>query len=687
MRTDPNLSEIAAPVPHGTTSVLQGSTFALSDERGDVLPGGVWGIFHDDTRVLSEFAMEVDGRRPLLLSNGKAAPHSARFFTAVRDRPSGGLSITRRRVVTDHVLEDVTIQSHRRTSCEVALRLRFGADFADVFEVKSGSVPTWTTRIDHGEGGRSLSFRTTRPGASRATLVSLSQSATLDGGVATYLVDLPAGETWNVRISIGWEDPTRARATTVPDATREVDEPEQDAAHDIDRWVASFPVLKASSETLVRMYRRAIEDLAALRLTIRPNGEALTVPAAGLPWFMTMFGRDTLLTAYEALPFAPRLAEGALRALAGLQGTKSDDLHDEEPGKILHEIRSGPLTVSGELPYDPYYGTIDATPLWLVLLSEYERWTADTSVVEDLWPNAERALSWIDENLTTSVTGYVEYRTRSPVGLANQGWKDSWDGVSFHDGSLPEAPIALVEVQGYVVDAWTRSADLAGRVIGDRPLERDLLDRAKELRGAFQRDFWIEDRGGFYALGLDADRRRIDTMTSNMGHLLWSGLVPPDRVETIVAHLFSPAMWSGWGIRTLSTDETNYDPVGYHVGTVWPHDNALIADGLGRSGSWNDARRIARAMVSAAGQEARLPEAIAGYDRQESIFPVRYPMASSPQAWATASTFVWLRSMLGLQAHDEPEWSAADHANGWISLKGVAIRGERIDIDVGEPFG
>jgi glycogen debranching enzyme len=432
------------------------------------------------------------------------------------------------------------------------------------------------------------------------------------------------------------------------------------------------------------MYRRTIEDLAALRLTIRPNGEPLTVPAAGLPWFMTMFGRDTLLTAYEALPFAPRLAEGALRALAGLQGSKVDDRHDEEPGKILHEIRSGPLTVSGELPYDPYYGTVDATPLWLVLLSEYERWTADTSVVEDLWPNARRALAWIDENLAASATGYVEYRTRSPVGLANQGWKDSWDGVSFHDGALAEAPIALVEVQGYVVDAWRRSADLAGRVIGDLALERSLSERADRLERAFQRDFWVEDRGGFYALGLDADHRRIDTMTSNMGHLLWSGLVPPDRVPTVVERLFSPAMWSGWGIRTLATDETRFDPVGYHVGTVWPHDNALIADGLGRSGSWNDARRIARAMVAAAGQEARLPEAIAGYDREKSIFPVRYPMASSPQAWATASTFVWLRTMLGLQAHDEPEWSAADHANGWISLQGVAIRGERIDVDVGD---
>jgi glycogen debranching enzyme len=683
--TDPNIADVAVPLPHGTTSVLRGSTFALSDERGDVVPGGVWGVFHDDTRVLSEFTMEVDGRRPFLLSNGKTAPHAARFFTALRDRPTGGLSITRRRVVSDRVLEDVTVHSHRRSASRVELRFRFAADFADVFEVKSSSIPDAGTELEHLGHGSGFRFRTTRPGVDRSTIVSFSEPPALQDGVASFLVDLPGGSTWNVRISLGFEGCATPHETA-GDVAAAVDEPELAAARDMQRWVTSFPVLRASSDTLVRMYRQAIEDLAALRLTIQPNGEPLTLPAAGLPWFMTIFGRDTLLTAYEALPFAPRLAEGALRALARLQGTRVDERHDEEPGKILHEIRSGPLTVSGALPYDPYYGTVDATPLWLILLSEYERWTGDASLVEDLWPNAERALAWIDENLAASVTGYVEYRTRSPVGLANQGWKDSWDAVSFHDGTLAEAPIALVEVQGYVFDAWKRMADLAGRVWGDRARERDLLERAARLERTFHRDFWLEERGGFYAMGLDADRRRIDAMTSNMGHLLWSGLVAPERVPIVVEQLFSPSMWSGWGVRTLSADDVSYDPVGYHVGSVWPHDNAVIADGLGRSGSWNEARRIARAMVTAAGhQEARLPEAIAGYDRAESILPVRYPMASSPQAWATASTFVWIRSMLGLQAHDEPEWSGGDDRSGWISLEGVTIRGERIEIRTGEP--
>jgi glycogen debranching enzyme len=687
--TDPNIADIAAPLPHGTTSVLRGSTFALSDERGDVVPGGVWGVFHEDTRMLSEFAMEVDGRRPFLLSSAKTAPHAARIFTALRDRPTGGLSIMRRRVVSERVLEDITVHSHRQGASQVTLRLRFAADFADVFEVKSGSVPSTGTELERLGGGQGgLRFRTTRPGVDRSTVVSFSEPPTLEDGEATFLVDLPAGGSWNVRITVGFEGCATAHRPAVPDAAAEVDEPELAAARDMERWFSSFPVLRASSDTLERMYRQAIEDLAALRLTIQPNGEPLTLPAAGLPWFMTIFGRDTLITAYEALPFAPRLAEGALGALARLQGARVDERHDEEPGKILHEIRSGPLTVSGALPYDPYYGTVDATPLWLVLLSEHERWTGDASVVDDLWPNTSRALAWIDDNLARSVTGYVEYRTRSPVGLANQGWKDSWDAVSFHDGTLAEAPIALVEVQGYVFDAWRRTADLAGRVMGDRALERELLERANRLERTFHDDFWLEERGGFYAMGLDADRRRIDTMTSNMGHLLWSGLVPPERLPAIVEQLFSPSMWSGWGVRTLSADEASYDPVGYHVGSVWPHDNALIADGLGRWGSWDDARRIARAMITAAGQqEARLPEAIAGYDRAESIFPVRYPMASSPQAWATASTFVWIRSMLGLQAHDEPEWSGGDDRSGWISLEGVAIRGERIDIRVGEPPG
>ena len=685
MSADPALSDAPRPLPEGTTSVLQGSTFALSDERGDVHPGTVWGVFHQDTRVLSEFALEVDGRRPSLLSSGKTAPHAARFFSAVRDARSGGLSIRRRRIVSDHVLEDVSIQSHRRRDSRVTVRIRVGADFADLFEVKTSADDVSYGEIDADpDAASSIRFRNTRPGIDVWTKVSFSEPPAIDGDTATYVVDLPAGGTWNTRIRVSWRDWMGANGSSSDeDGLDRLDEPERRAADEFERWVAAFPSLRASSDTLVHMYRRSIADLAALRLPMDVGGEEVVLPAAGLPWFMTIFGRDTLITAYEALPFAPALAEGALRALASLQGERVDDRRDEEPGKVLHEIRSGPLTVSGALPFDPYYGSVDATPLWLVVLSEYERWTGDADLVDRLWPNATRALDWIDANLTRSRSGYLEYETRSPTGLSNQGWKDSWDAIAFRDGALAAPPIALVEVQGYVFDAWNRTAELAGRVLGDRALERDLRERAAELARRFQADFWLEDRGGFYALGLDGEDRRIDSLTSNIGHLLWSGLVPEDRVAAIVERLFAPELWSGWGIRTLSTSDTGFDPVGYHIGSIWPHDNALIADGLGRAGRWGEARRIAEAMVAASSYlDSRLPEAFAGYDRSESLFPVRYPTASSPQAWATASTFVWIRMMLGLRADDTLRWSRGDDDGRWIHLHDVTYRGTRHDIHV-----
>jgi len=680
-------SDAPHPLPHGTTAVLRGSTFALSDERGDVVPGSAWGIFHRDTRMLSKLVLEIDGQRPGFLSNGKSAPHAARFFTALHD-PPGRLSIRRRRVVGDDVLEDVTIESHRTEPSRLVVTVHVDADFADLFEVKDGGpVGSYAHLVEDDDG--SIRYRNTRAGLDLRTRVTFSEPPMIRPGVATWVVALEPGHSWSVTIRVSWGEWSASNGAHVVEVgASQLDEPERRAAEDLEGWISSFPRLSSDDETLVRMYRRSIEDLAALRLPIQVGEERLVLPAAGLPWFMTIFGRDTLLTAYESLPFAPALAKGALKALASLQGDRSDDRHDEDPGKMLHEIRSGPLTLSGELPYDPYFGSVDATPLWLVLLSEYERWTGDGQLVAQLWPNALRALDWIEANLERSRTGYVEYETRSPVGLANQGWKDSWDAISFHDGTIAEPPIALVEVQGYVVDAWLRTADLARRVIGDRRLARSLRVRANRLRSRLDRDFWLEDREGFYAMGVDRDRRPIDSITSNMGHLLWSGVVPARRIPVVVDRLFSPSLWSGWGIRTMSTEEAGYDPLGYHVGTIWPHDNAVIADGLGRVGRWDAARRIAHAMIAAAHhQNAQLPEAFAGYDRGDSLFPVRYPMASSPQAWATASTFVWIKTLMGLRAEPGLRWTVDGDAHGWVHLDDVSYRGNQIDVHVPDGAG
>jgi glycogen debranching enzyme len=685
MPAGPDTSDRPRLLPRDTTSVLWGSTFALSDESGDMHLGGVHGVFHRDTRVLSKFALDVDGYRPFVLSNGKLAPHAARFFTALGTQPGHGISIQRRRIVGDDLLEDITIQSHRAEDARLVLRLGFAADFADLFEVKSGTEPPVSSSQDHGSDGSTIRFRNGRAGLDLSTVVSFSRPPMLDGADATFQLDLAPRGTWHLRVRVGWNDGASIadRHPSIEDVSRSdaLDEPERGASRDFTRWVESFPVLRTGSDTLRLMYRRTIEDLAALRLTMRVDDRMLELPAAGMPWFMAVFGRDSLITAYEALPFVPTLAAGTLRALAAVQGKQVDHFRDEEPGKILHEIRSGPLTVSGQLPYDPYYGSVDATPLWLILLSEYERWTGDVDLVRELWENALQALEWIDARLSSSTTGFLEYRTRSTAGLVNQGWKDSGDGIRFHDGTIPEPPIALVEVQGYVFDAWKRLGDLAERVAGDHELSRELREKAAQLGRRFQEHFWLEDRGGFYGLGLAGDGRRIDAMTSNMGHLLWSGLVPPDRVGRVVDDLFTAAMWSGWGVRTMSTDDAGYDPIGYHVGSVWPHDNALIAEGLGRVGRLDRARQIAHAMIDAAAYEdAALPEVFAGYDRDETLFPVPYPTASSPQAWATASTFVWIRSLLGLEAGETLRTTSRTDDEEPMSLEGVPYRGARVDL-------
>jgi glycogen debranching enzyme len=319
----------------------------------------------------------------------------------------------------------------------------------------------------------------------------------------------------------------------------------------------------------------------------------------------------------------------------------------------MHEVRSGELTLLGEKPHSPYYGTADATPLWLILLSEYWRLTADDQFVKVRWRNVLAALSWIDDHGDRDGDGYVEYQTRSSQGLGNQCWKDSWDGIQFADGSIPPLPIATAEIQGYVYDAKRRVAELARRLHRDASLAERLEREADELYQRFQADFWSDERGGYYVVGLDGDKRPIDSLTSNMGHLLWSGIVPAERAPLVAERLMSDALFSGWGVRTLSTEDGGYNPIGYHAGTIWPHDNAIVALGLARAGFRDEANRIALAQLEAASFTGfRLPEVFAGFERRISRFPVPYPTACSPQAWATGAPFLFVQVMLGLGAHD-----------------------------------
>lgn len=369
--------------------------------------------------------------------------------------------------------------------------------------------------------------------------------------------------------------------------------------------------------------------------------------------------------------------------LADHQARDHDDFTDREPGKIFHEYRSGELTQLGLKPYQPYYGGADTTPLWLVVLSEYWRWTGDDELVRRLRPNAEAALRWIDEFGDLHGSGYVGYATRSREGLGNQCWRDSPDGVQFADGTIPVLLIATCETQGYTYDAKLRMAELADGPWRDPALAGRLRAEATALRDRFNRDFWLPERGGYYAVGLDGDGRPIDSMTSNMGHLLWSGIVPPERAELVAAQLMSDEMFSGWGVRTLSTADRGYNPIGYHLGTVWPHDNAILAAGLARYGRHADAQRIVSAMLEASSySEHRLPEALSGYDRAFGRRPVPYPTACNPQAWASGAPLLFLRALLGLDAVDgrlvvDPH---LPESFGTVRLLGVPAAGRRWNV-------
>jgi glycogen debranching enzyme len=449
-------------------------------------------------------------------------------------------------------------------------------------------------------------------------------------------------------------------------------------------WKLRVPQLRTTYDDLRHSFGQSVADLAALRM--RGDGGIGALPAAGMPWFMTVFGRDTLIACLQTMLLGPELAVSALDALAALQATEDDPSIDAEPGKIVHELRRGR---AAETWFARYYGSVDATPLFLVLLSEVWRWTGDAALVQRLRGPAAAALEWCDRYGDLDGDGFVEYRRRTDRGLANQSWKDSGDSQRFHDGSLAEPPIAPAEVQGYVYDAKLRVAELAREVWRERGLAERLEREAAELRARFDAAFWVQERGGFYALALDGEKRPVDALCSNVGHLLWSGIVPPERVEPVADSLMSDPLWSGWGVRTMSTDDAGFNPLSYHTGTVWPHDTSLAAWGLARSGRWTESRRIVHTLLAAASWfDWSLPEVFAGFARSETPFPIAYPTAARPQAWAAGTPVLLLRLLLGLEPDPArhalrtvapgalPSWA------GSLSLTGVRAFGRSWDVAV-----
>jgi glycogen debranching enzyme len=658
-----------------TISILDGSTFVVSDARGDIDadPATPHGLFHRDTRFLSRWRLTVNGVSPDVLSTENEQYFSAQFFLVP---PTGTiyrnpyLSVIRKRLVGDGFHEDVAVLNHANEPVSIELRIEAGSDFADLFEVKDALAKTGEQYRQIQGDALVLGYR--RGDFVRETRISSSAPAEVEPDGLLFRLELAPHEEWSTCIDVL---PGTGDATAVKYEHGET-EPRPNMRLSLEEWLEQAPTLESDWDALEHVYRKSLVDLAALRFYSQILPDA-SLPAAGLPWFMTLFGRDSLITSYQTLPFVPELARTTLRVLAARQGTVVDDFRDEEPGRILHEIRFGELVHFGERPHSPYFGASDTTPLFLVLLDEYERWTGDAELVRELEPNARAALEWIDRYGDRDGDGYVEYERRNTdSGLENQCWKDSWNSILYADGTLATLPRATCEIQGLVFDAKVRSARLAREIWRDGELAERLEREAAQLKEQFNRDFWLEDRQ-FFALALDGDKRPVDSLTSNVGHLLWSGIVDEAKASALVEHLLGEKLFSGWGVRTMAAGEGGYNPIEYHNGTVWPHDNSFVAAGLARYGYREEAGRIAEAILEAAAFfDYRLPEVFAGYERSRTGAPVEYPTASSPQAWATAAPLLLIRVLLGLEpAGDELESEPALPATiGRLALRGIPGR-------------
>jgi glycogen debranching enzyme len=676
-------------------TILEGSTFCICDERGDIREK-TGGFFARDTRFLSLYRLTINGETPLLLSSGKVEYFSAAFF--LRNPLAGGLAqdsvaIIRERFVSETMQDRIVMENVGGEPLVVELALEFASDFADIFAVKE-----YDFALGDPMRARPLpepappSFDETHnqfvlddPSGERArTQIALSQTGEVNAGSVHYRVELEPRGRWELLVDIV-PNPDERRSTARPVGERRFGQELVRVQDSLTAWRLRVPHLRASWDPLEDSFAHSVSDLAALRMR-GGNGGIAKLPAAGMPWFMTVFGRDTLITCLQTLLFGPELAQGALEVLAELQATEDDPSIDAEPGKIVHEVRYGKAAKAW---FHCYYGTVDATPLYLILLSEVWRWTDDTMFVTGLRGPALRALDWIDNYGDRDGDGFVEYERRNDRGLANQSWKDSGDSQRFADGRTARTPIAPAEVQGYVYDAKRRTAELAREVWRDRPLAERLEKDAERLKKRFDEAFWVDRRGGYYALALDGEKRPVDSMCSNMGHLLWSGIVPSIRVEAIVDALMGDSLWSGWGVRTMSTEDTAYSPLSYHNGTVWPHDNSLIAWGLARYACWPEAQRIVQRMLEASAHfDSELPEVFAGLPRTETPFPIAYPTAARPQAWAAGTPVLLLQVLLGLQPdrrRQTLETLAPLELPSWVGslrLSGVRVFGRSWDVYV-----
>ncbi|HZR29688.1 MAG TPA: amylo-alpha-1,6-glucosidase [Terriglobales bacterium] len=676
-------------------TLIDGKTFISTTVAGDITPAGApdVGLFHDDTRFLSELELRIGGFRTVVLSSSTEKTFVSRIelttgSVTLRDSldlPENTVHIRREQLLSGiTVFDTFTFENFNLTPVEFLVELALDADFVDVFQARGCA----RHRAGHyyrpvvREGSITFCYRGLDD-IFRETEVHLDPNPEeFRDKKAVWSLKLSPLKKVEIRVTViprvGQAPARKRRSFTFPDFDASL----RKRREAFQGWEENSTHFESSNEVFDEALQTSIGDFHALQI---PDGEQ-HILAAGIPWFATIFGRDSVISAYQALCVNPQLAVDTLRVLARYQGTRMNDWQDEQPGKILHEYRTGEMTRAGEMPFGPYYGSVDATPLFLILLGETFQWTADEEMVRELLPAAYRALDWIEQYGDLDGDGFVEYTRRSPRGLVNQGWKDSWDAIMHRDGVVAKPPIALAEVQGYVYDAKYRMASLL-RAFGDVQKADQLKREAVELAKRFEKAFWQPQRG-FYAMALDAEKKPVDPISSNPGHLLFTRILNRDRARTLVQRLMKPDMFSGWGWRTLSQDENIFNPLSYHRGSVWPHDNSLVAHGMALNEFRDQAQQIFTSLFQAAlnFRDYRLPELFCGIQRRPFDEPVHYPVSCSPQAWASGAMFLILSSVLGIRpsAHRKelnivnpslPDWL------DYLRIRNLRVGNTRIGLD------
>jgi hypothetical protein len=681
-----------------TVTINHDHEFLVCRADATMDPAEDHGFFARDTRLVSGYRVTINGRPPILLDAAPIANFSARheFMTpelplaavAAIDKTQAEPMLRERavgfrldRTILEGVHEDYDMVSYAPHAVTLTLEIAIESDFADVFDVRARRLvrrgdlhSVWRPRVgelrtnyENGDFRRDLVVRVRKAGS----------PPEFANGRLWFDITLEPRSGWH--LCLEWLPVIGRHTARIRDC------------HSMQAQRGGFgphvlpPVqLQSPHPTLPAIWRQSIEDLEALRMIDFTVRRSVYVPAAGIPWYVTLFGRDSLVVAMESISGFPEFASGALDRLARVQAKDDNPDQDKEPGKIPHEVRFGELATLNLLPFAPYYGTHDATPLYIIVLSYAYQWSSDVELLNRYRRNAEAALNWLLQYGDRDQDGFQEYASRSRRGLYNQGWKDSWDAVQHADGRIAQVPIALCELQGYAFDALLRMAEMY-RLWGEDERGEELRQRAVRLYDRFNEEFWWESEGTYY-LGLDAEKQPIKSVASNAGHCLASGIVPPDRAGRVVDRLMQPDMWSGWGIRTLSGDHPGYNPHSYHLGSVWPHDNATIAGGFRRAGRHAEMQRVAEGIFAAAERfdQYRLPELFSGLAREPGGFPVRYLGSNVPQAWAAAAVFRLVAILCGVHTvgntkkiyvnPDLPEWLPS------ITLHNLRAGGGALDL-------